>query len=386
MSRGPHFDVVVIGARCAGAAHARLLAEAGFSTLVVDRAAEGSDTLSSHTLTRGAVKQLDRWDMLADLVASGTPGIARSVFRFGTMETPVDLRPVRTGPGMVAPRRSKIDAMMGAAARKAGAEVRYCTAFRDTIRNDAGRVVGVRLTSPEGWDYSVSAHFVVGADGLRSSLARNVGATERVITPECHAHLYGYFALPDQADNVFAFDKGLSVGLTPTDGGMTTVIVSGAPDRLRSAVRGMGAETALIALTEEMDPEMADQLRAAQMPERARFFAGHATIRRQSAGPGWALIGDAGQFRDPVSAHGITDAFRDAEHLAVHLSEVGFDARGYEAERNRVSDPIFALTADLAHYQRPLSELAVKFKDLSTCMRDEQAWMDSRFENKRLAA
>ena len=211
MSRGPHFDVVVIGARCAGAAHARLLAEAGFSTLVVDRAAEGSDTLSSHTLTRGAVRQLDRWGMLREIVATGTPGIARSVFRFGREETPVDLRPVETGPGMVAPRRSKFDAMLGRAARQAGAELRYCTAFRDVIRDDAGRVCGVQLTSPEGWDYSVSAHFVVGADGLRSPVARAVGARETVITPDCHGHLYGYFALPDQVDNVFDFDNELSL-------------------------------------------------------------------------------------------------------------------------------------------------------------------------------
>ena len=386
MSRGPHFDVVVIGARCAGAAHARLLAEAGFSTLVVDRAAEGSDTMSSHTMTRGAVKQLDHWGLLADIMASGTPGISRSVFRFGEIETPVDLRPVRTGPGMIAPRRTKVDAMLGNAARKAGAELRYCTSFRDTIRDDSGRVVGVRLTSPEGWDYSVSAHFVVGADGLRSTFARNVGAREEIITPDCHGHLYGYFALPDQVDNLFAFANGLSLGLTPTDGGMTTVIVSGAPDRVRRAVREMGAESALLSLTDALDPSIAERLRATQMTERARFFAGHATMRRQSAGPGWALIGDAGQFRDPVTAHGMTDAFRDAEHLATHLVEHGFDARGYESERNRVSNSIFDLTARMTRYDRPLGELAEQFKLLSKLMRDEQAWMENRFENKRLAA
>ncbi len=386
MPRGPHFDVVVIGARSAGAAHARLLAEAGFSTLVVDRAAEGSDTLSSHTLTRGAMMQLDRWGLLNQIVATGTPGIHRSVFRFGADEMSLDLRPVGTGPGMVAPRRSKIDAMLGAAARKAGAELRYCTAFRDAIRDDSGRVMGVQLTSPEGWDYSVRADFVVGADGLRSSVARNVGAKEHVITPDCHGHVYGYFALPDQIDNIFAFGAGLSLGLTPTDGGMTTVIVSGAPDRIRRAVRENGAESAILNLTAEINPDIAERLRAAQMAERARFFAGHATIRRQSAGDGWALIGDAGQFRDPVTAHGMTDAFRDAQHLAHHLVETGYDARGYEIERNRVSDPIFALTAEMTRYDRPLPELAAQFKTLSKLMRDEQEWMENRFNTNRIAA
>ncbi|MEM8957703.1 MAG: NAD(P)/FAD-dependent oxidoreductase [Pseudomonadota bacterium] len=386
MSQRRDVDVVVIGARCAGAAHARLLAEAGVSTLVVDRCEEGSDTLSSHTLTRGAVKQLDRWDMLPRLVASGTPGISRSVFQFGETTIPLDLRPVRSGPGMVAPRRSKLDAMLGTAAREAGAELRYRTSFRDTIRDDAGRVRGVRLASPEGWEYSVRADFVVGADGLRSALARSVGARETTITEACHSHLYGYFVLPDQRDNLFAFAPGLSIGLTPTDGGVTTVIVSGSPARLRAEISEKGAEGAILNLASEIDAELGARLRAAQMPERARLFAGHATIRRQSSGAGWALIGDAGQFRDPVTAHGITDAFRDAEHLALHLLESGFDAAGYERERNAVSDPIFALTAEMTRYDRPLSELSAQFVRLSQLMRDEQAWMEARFGARAMAA
>ncbi len=386
MSKRLDFDVVVVGARCAGAAHARLLAEAGFSTLLVDRAEEGSDTLSSHTMTRGAVKQLDRWGLLEEVVASGTPGIARSVFRFGQDEVPVDIRPVRSGPGMVAPRRFKLDRMLGRAAVEAGAELRYRTTLRDTLRDDAGRVTGVRLASPEGWDYSVRADFVVGADGLRSSLARNVGAREKLITEACHCHLYGYFALPDQEENLFAFAPGISVGLTPTDGGMTTVIVSGSSEVLRQEIRLRGAEGALLSLTSRVDAALGERLRAAQMPERARLFAGHATMRRQSSGPGWALIGDAGQFRDPVTAHGMTDAFRDAEHLARHLAEAGFDATGYECERNAVSDPIFALTAEMTRYDRPMWELSAQFMQLSKLMREEQAWMDRRFGPQALAA
>lgn len=386
MSQRHDVDVVVIGARCAGAAHARLLAEAGVSTLVIDRCEEGSDTLSSHTLTRGAVKQLDRWGMLPQIVATGTPGISRSVFQFGHKTVPLDLRPVRSGPGMVAPRRSKLDAMLGKAAAEAGAELRYRTSFRNTIRDDAGRVCGVRLAGPNGREYTVRADFVVGADGLRSALACNLGAPETIITKECHSHLYGYFVLPDQRDNLFAFAPELSIGLTPTDGGVTTVIVSGSPARLRAEIRAKGAEGAILSLAAVIDAELGERLRAAQMPERARLFAGHPTIRRQASGPGWALIGDAGQFRDPVTAHGITDAFRDAEHLARHLLESGFDATEYERERNAVSDPIFELTAQMTRYDRPLSELSAQFVRLSQLMREEQAWMEERFGTTALAA
>lgn len=386
MSKRLDYDVVIIGARCAGAAHARLLAEAGLDVLVVDRADEGSDTLSSHTMTRGAVVQLSHWGMMPEITASGTPAISRSVFRFGQEELAIDIRPVDSGPGMVAPRRSKLDAILGRAASKAGAELRYRTAFRDVIRNSSGRVTGVRLANPEGWEYSVKADFVVGADGLRSSFARIVGAPERVLTDKCLGHVYGYFALSDQRDNLFAFAPGLSVGLTPTDAGMTTIIVSADPVRLRNTVKAHGAEGALLALTDEIDPQLGARLRSTQMPERARLFAGHPTIRRQSSGPGWALIGDAGQFRDPVTAHGMTDAFRDAEHLAKHILEVGYDATGYEAERNEVSNPIFELTADMATYDRPLTELSGQFVQLSKLMRDEQAWMKNRFSKMALAA
>ncbi|MDJ1017462.1 MAG: NAD(P)/FAD-dependent oxidoreductase [Paracoccaceae bacterium] len=379
-------DVLVIGARCAGAAHARLLAEAGLDVLVVDRAEPGTDTLSSHTMTRGAVAQLSRWGMLRGLVDAGTPGIARSVFRFGETESAIDIRPVADGPGMIATRRWKLDAMLAGAAEEAGAEIRYKTAFRDVIRDDAGRVAGVRLAGPEGWDYSVRARFVVGADGLRSSFANAVGARERVIGEARLAHIYGYFALPEQRDNLVAIVPGLSIGLTPTDGGMTTVIVSAEPARMRDEMRKHGAEGALLKLTDEIDPVLGALLRGAQMTERARLFAGHATMRRESSGPGWALIGDAGQFRDPVTAHGITDAFRDAEHLAACLLETGYDATGYERERDTVTDPIFALTAQMADHDRPMDEIAAQFIQFSKLMRDEQAWMDRRFGPAQLAA
>ena len=386
MSQRLDYDVVVIGARCAGAAHARLLAQAGFSTLVVDRAEQGSDTLSSHTMTRGGVQQLDRWGLLDGIVASGTPGISRSLFQFGDHSFPIDIRPVQSGPGMIAPRRSKLDAVLGQSAEAAGAEFRYRTTFQEAIRDDTGRVRGVRLSGTDGWEYSVRADFVVGADGLQSSFARHMGVQHCVISPNAHSHLYGYFNLPGQVDNQMIFGRGVSVGLTPTDDGMTIAIVSCSPDRMRSAMRTYGAEGALLKLAAKANAEIGERLQSAQMNERTRLFAGHPTMRRKSSGPGWALIGDAGQFRDPVTAHGMTDAFRDAEHLATHLMEIGYDATGYEVERNAVSDPIFNLTAKMTEANQPYEALAMQFKQLSALMRDEQAWMEQRFRPQKLAA
>ena len=71
----PHYDVVVVGARVAGAATAMRLAREGVRVLVLERSREGSDTLSTHALMRGAVLQLARWGLVPALEAAGTPAV-----------------------------------------------------------------------------------------------------------------------------------------------------------------------------------------------------------------------------------------------------------------------------------------------------------------------
>ena len=87
----PRYDAIVVGARCAGAATALLLARAGARVLMLDRDAEGSDTLSTHALMRGAVVQLARWGMLARIVAAGTPPVRRTTFAYGPERTELEI-------------------------------------------------------------------------------------------------------------------------------------------------------------------------------------------------------------------------------------------------------------------------------------------------------
>ena len=68
-------DVVIVGARCAGAATAMLLARAGARVLVVDKGVYGTDTLSTHALMRGAVLQLHRWGILPAIIDAATPAV-----------------------------------------------------------------------------------------------------------------------------------------------------------------------------------------------------------------------------------------------------------------------------------------------------------------------
>src|SRR6185369_14252900 len=102
----PHYDVIIVGARCAGAATAMLLARAGLRVLAVDRQAYGSDTLSTHALMRPAVMQLARWDLLDPLIRSGSPVIKSSTFHYGEQQVTIAIRPDPAIPGLIAPRRT----------------------------------------------------------------------------------------------------------------------------------------------------------------------------------------------------------------------------------------------------------------------------------------
>jgi flavin-dependent dehydrogenase len=90
---------------------------------------------------------------------------------------------------------------------------------------------------------------------------------------------------------------------------------------------------------------------------------------RKAVGPGWALVGDAGYFKDPFAAHGISDAFRDAELLADSVLSADFDS--YESLREELSTPLFNVLDKIAGYQWDLDTLPGLHMDLSMAMRDE---------------
>src|SRR5262245_38378596 len=121
----PRYDAVIVGARCAGAATALLLARAGAKVLVVDRQAYGSDTMSTHARMRGGGLQLKRWGVIPELVAAGTPPIRSTTFHYGDEAIRVDLKPDHGVDRLFAPRRTVLDPLLVDAARDAGAEVRH---------------------------------------------------------------------------------------------------------------------------------------------------------------------------------------------------------------------------------------------------------------------
>src|SRR6476469_4368532 len=137
------FDIVVVGARCAGAATAMLLARAGARVLLVDRGAYGSDTLSTHALMRGAVLQLHRWGVLPAIVAAGTPAVQATTFSYRDQDVTVPIEPRFGVTALYAPRRALLDRILVDAAAASGAEVNYGVRLDDLVVDDRGRVRGI---------------------------------------------------------------------------------------------------------------------------------------------------------------------------------------------------------------------------------------------------
>ena len=343
------FDAVVVGARCSGAATALLLARAGARVLLVDKGVYGADTLSTHALMRGAVLQLDRWGVLPTIIASGTPPVRSTTFTYGTEDVTVPIEPRFGVSALYAPRRALLDRILVNAAAASGAEIRYGVRVDDLIIDQGGRVRGI-TAAVNGTRRRFEADIVIGADGLHSTIARHVRAANVVEGRHSAGCLYSYWrGLPMDAYH-WRFQQGASTGVIPTNGGATCVFVSVPSARLRSEIQG-DSLSAYRRLIREVSSDLDAQLTAASRVEPVRGFGGHRGFLKKSVGPGWALVGDAGYFKDPITAHGITDALRDAEWLACAILRGTTAALvDFERTRNDLSRRLFELTDEIASF------------------------------------
>lgn len=348
-------DVVVVGARCAGAATAMLLARAGHDVVMVDRAAFPSDTLSTHAIARGGVVQLQRWGLLDAVVASGAPEIRRVEFHAG--DSPI-VRTVKDRHGvdfLVAPRRHVLDPLLQSGAVAAGARLRTGATVTDVLRDPGGRAVGV-AGRDDGGRFEIRARFVVGADGLRSRVARSVSARMVERRASNSATHYAYFAGNWPAMEYHLGDRSFA-GVFPTNDGAACVWVC-APDdwALDHRRRQPSVTDAFHAMIEETSPGLAERLRADTVAtSTARGMVSIPNQIREPFGDGWLLVGDAGYHRDAITGHGISDAFRDAELLAVALDRAlhapGAEREAFEryaADRERMLREIFEITCELS--------------------------------------
>lgn len=348
------YDVIIAGARCAGAATAMLLAQKGASVLMVDPLPRGRDTLSTHALMRGAIVQLHRWGLLASVRAAGTPAVRATTFHYGDEIITVPIKEKDGVEALYAPRRTVLDPILVEAAEAAGAEVVHGVAVVDLLRDADGRVTGAVIEGAHVPKRQVSAGIVIGADGVRSRVARLAGAELEYSVPHAAASIYGHWPGLDVEGYHWHFSPGVGSGAIPTNDGHTCVFAGISPQEFQKD-RGEGLLPLYLRALRQSAPALAEAIAGARQAVKLRAFAGVPGFLRRSTGPGWALVGDAGFFRDPLTAHGITDAFRDAELLARAISrgseEALVDYRTVRAEVTRglmdVTDRIASLEWDM---------------------------------------
>jgi flavin-dependent dehydrogenase len=325
------WDVIVVGARCAGAALATHLAKRGVRTLLLEASPRGTDMpMSTHFVQPPGVAALDRLG-LGDRVRAVTP--ASKVFRAAMDDTEV-LAPLRAGHLGYCVRRSTLDPWLQDTAESAGADFRDRHRVVDLVR-DGGRVRGVAVERA-GKTETLRARLVVGADGPHSTVAKLTAAPEYLSSDGTRAGYFMYFPAPKSWD--YPWDATLEHRgnelryIFRTDGDLVIVIAgttreeaSGWGRDWREKVRALFVGSPITReLTEGKEP-VGKGCGLVKM----RFFY------RKPIGPGFALVGDAGHFKDFVTGQGMTDALLDAERLATAVidgREVAFTKYWYERD------------------------------------------------------
>jgi flavin-dependent dehydrogenase len=367
----PDYDVVIVGARCAGAATALLLARRGLRVLAIDRGHYGSDTVSTHALMRAGVLQLSRWGVLNGIKAAGTPVVRTTSFHYGDEVVEVRIKPQNDVDGLYAPRRTVIDRLLVDAARQAGAEIAFETELVDLVRAGNGRVCGVRLAEGHDRQRQVSAELVIGADGIRSMVARLVGAECYRTGRHATGVIFAYWSDTGVDGYHWYYNTGVSAGAIPTNDGLTCIFAS-VPQRCFQETLRRGKDAGYRQVLKECGSDLSTIVERSKRAEPYRGFAGEVGYFRQAFGPGWALVGDAGYFKDPLTAHGITDALIDADLLAQAAAagtEIAF--AGYQSARDKLAGDHFDVTDAVASFEWDLPKVQQLHRALSEEMKKE---------------
>ncbi|HZY03875.1 MAG TPA: NAD(P)/FAD-dependent oxidoreductase [Anaeromyxobacteraceae bacterium] len=368
------YDAIVVGARCAGSPAAMLLARRGYRVLMVDRATFPSDTVSTHVVHPLAVAALARWGLLSRLEATGCPPVRTYAFDFGPF-TLSGAPGTEDAPAAYCPRRTVLDKLLVDAAAEAGVEVREGFTVEEIVAED-GRVVGIRGRSRSGPAVAERAAVVIGADGRHSLLAEVVRPEEYRQRPPLLCGYYTYWSgLPMNGRFETYVRPHRGFAAAPTHDGLTLVI-AGWPHAEFEANKKDVEGNYLATL--QLDPAFAERIRGARREARI-VGATVPNFFRKPYGPGWALVGDAGYNKDPITAQGILDAFRDAERLAAALHET-FDGdrpfesamAAYQRERDDHVVPMYDFTCQLATLEPPPPEM----QQLFAAIHGNQAAMD----------
>src|SRR5215468_7886642 len=353
MTRAGHrrrYDAIVVGARCAGAATAMLLARRGLDVLLVDRARFPSEIPHGHYVHMHGPSRLAAWGLLDRVLATGCPPITSITMDLGDFPL-IDGVPVG-----VAPRRAALDKVLIDAAIEAGAEFRDGFPVHD-LAFEGDRVTGIRGRG----GLTEHARFVIGADGRNSRIARRVSAPAYAEQPTLACWYFSYWS-GVAWEGLEMYRRGhRMIFAHPTNDGLLAVFV-GWPITELAAVRP-DIEAQMMAVVDRV-PDLSQRVRSGEREERIYGAAQLPNFLRKPYGPGWALVGDAGSHKDPARALGICDALRDAELLADSLTASLSGALAetealseYERRRNEATMDDYEANLRAARFSPPPPEI-----------------------------
>jgi flavin-dependent dehydrogenase len=378
------YDVIVIGARCAGSPTAMLLARQGYRVLLVDKATFPSDTMSTHMITVAGSAQLRRWGLLGQVAATNCPPITNikldlSFEEFGSFTLSGFPPPIDDGfAAIYAPKRIVLDKILVDAAASDGAEVRENFVVQELLM-DGERVTGIRGQTNGGAIVTEKARIVVGADGMRSLVARSVDAPMYATMSAQSCGYYTYWSgVPMEALEFYTRPYRTIIGF-PTNDNQAAIFIEWTNREFhdfRADIDGNFLKT-----IDEFAPDLAERVRGGKREHRYMGTADLPNFFRKPYGPGWALVGDAGFHKDPITAQGITDAFRDAEFLAQAI-DAGFSERqpldealaGYEQQRNEIM-PLYDFICERAVHE----PFPPEFQQVLAALRGNQDGIDRFF-------
>jgi flavin-dependent dehydrogenase len=355
------YDAIIVGARCAGAPTALLLARKGHKVLLLDRGTFPSDMpFSNHFVHQTGSARMKRWGLLEKLAATNCPPITSNYFDYGAFSLTGSPPPAEGVATAFAPRRKALDPILVEAAVQAGAELREGFSVQELIWED-DRVIGIRGHQKNGTMIVENARITIGADGMFSTVARAVGAPVSDTKAPLEGSWYAYWSgVPMKGWHLWLRPQRVIFAYNTNDN--LSLIGAAFAARDLPAVRADIESHYMEALT-GCAPELAERMRSGR--RESRFVGGAIpSYVRKPYGPGWALVGDAGYQKDPCTASGITDAFGSAELLAQAIDD-GFSGRrplqeamaGYEQQRNQAELPYYELTSQLAKLEPPPPEL-----------------------------
>ncbi|NJO81470.1 MAG: NAD(P)/FAD-dependent oxidoreductase [Blastochloris sp.] len=379
------YDVIVVGARCAGSPTAMLLARKGYRVLLVDKATFPSETLSTHMITVAGSAQLRRWGLLDHIEATNCPPVTKimldlSFERFGSFTLVGFPPPVDDGfAAIYAPKRTLLDKILADAAVEAGAELRE--QFRVTeLVQEGDKVVGIRGQTRGGNTITDHAHLVIGADGMRSLVAQSVDAPMYATTPAGTCGYYTYWDDVPVDSLEFYTRPDRTIVAFPTNDQQSAIFVEWTNKEFHTFRSDI--EHNFVQTLEEIAPNLAARVHGGK---RAHRFMGTADVPnffRKPYGSGWALVGDAGLHKDPITAQGITDAFRDAELLSLAIDS-GLSGQqpldtalaGYEQQRNEAIMSLYEFICDRA----TLAPFPLEFQQVLAALQGNQDGIDRFF-------